>query len=92
MPLSLLDRRPFIRQSIEALTPRQKGCFCLFTDSMDAIYVGSGDIRQELLSLLAGSSPCVLQHRPTFWKAALSRTPDSDVKRLIHELDPICND
>lgn len=85
------EPRPFTVESIEELVPRQRGCYAIFTQTMEPIYVGKGDIRKKLLEHLQGRPPSIARHRPAFWKAIITTNPDGEQKRLIYELDPICN-
>lgn len=91
MPFPQREGLPFDRETIESLTPRQKGCYGLFDESMRLIYVGKGDLRECLLKHLEGDSPHILAHNPVYWKAFITRNVESAAKKLIYELDPVCN-
>jgi hypothetical protein len=82
--------RPFSRANVEALQPRQLGCYGLFRRG-EWIFVGAGDIRAQLLGHLNGDESCVLHARPTHWVDVLTDNMYEEANRLIVELEPICN-
>jgi len=92
--------RQFNRGNIEAITPRQMGCYGLFKwqptvsptgGSWICVYIGKGDIRQRLLDHLNGDNPCITKNRPTHWFDMVTSNMDAVEKALIIEYRPICN-
>lgn len=95
MPFPPQTPIPFTRAGVEALKPRQIGCYGLFLDDR-CIYVGKGDLRARLLGHLNGDNPCITRHAPTHFMGLM--TPEQDLsemyveeQRLIEELAPVCN-
>jgi hypothetical protein len=91
MPFPNQTARAFTRVNIEALTPGQMGCYGLFINQGEWVYVGKGDIRQRLLAHLNGDNPCVTKNRPTHWVDMVTNNMDQMEKALILELKPTCN-
>lgn len=83
--------RAFTRQNIEALAPNQFGCYGLFINQGEWVYVGKGDIRKRLLDHLNGDNPCITRSRPTHWVDIVTDDMDRLEKSLILELNPTCN-
>jgi len=81
----------FKQASIEALPLYQLGCYGLFVGRGRWIYVGKGNIRERLLSHRRGENPWILGENPTHFYTMLTADADADEKRLIVELNPVCN-
>ena len=90
MPFPPQPPHPFTWEKVEALQPNQLGCFGVLRRNQ-WIFVGAGDIRAELINLLAGRQPCVLAARPTHWMHVLTADMQHEAARLIRELEPTCN-
>ena len=91
MPFPTQTATPFKQASIEALPLNQLGCYGLFVGGGRWIYVGKGNIRERLLSHRRGENPCILGENPTHFYTMLTADADADEKRLIVELNPVCN-
>jgi hypothetical protein len=97
MPFPDQTPRPFIIEAIRSLDEGQTGCFGIFrrnpcSDIIEEwIFVGNGNIREELLRHYLGDIASILLRRPTHFVA--EETPDAEkrVKQLIRELKPQCN-
>jgi hypothetical protein len=95
MPFPQQRPRLFTRVNLEAITPRQYGCYGLFkvvNGALVCVYIGKGDIRQRLLDHLNGDNPCVTRNRPTHWMDVVTNNMDVVEKQLIFEHRPICNE
>lgn len=92
MPFPHQGSRPFNRRGIEALRRGQNGLYGIF-NSMTCIYVGRGNIREQLLAHLngAGGNPHILRNRPTHYVIELARNGVVRQRQLIAEFDPVCN-
>ena len=90
MPFPKQDPRPFTKERIEALNPNQMGVYGLFKQDV-WVYVGSGDIRERLLSHHSGDNNCINQQQPTSWVAVVTSDYIEEEKRLTLELTPACN-
>jgi hypothetical protein len=66
------------------------GCYGIFKQGA-WIYVGKGDIRARLLAHFNGDNPCISRQAPTSFVSVVTGDMDNQEKRLITELDPICN-
>jgi len=84
------DPHLFNRRNVEALNPNQMGVYGLFRKGQ-WVYVGKGDIRQRLLAHLNGDTPCIAKENPTHWMDEVTNNMDERERRLIAELNPICN-
>jgi hypothetical protein len=83
--------RPYTRQNIEILNPNQNGIYGIFKGD-DAIYIGSGDIRERMLSHINGDNRCITQNTPNQWTAEIvSGDPTPREGALIQEYNPPCN-
>lgn len=83
--------KPYTRERIEALNPNQDGVYGIFL-STDAVYIGSGDIRDRLLTHYNGDNPCITRNKPNQWTAeVMEGDPTAREGQLIREYDPICN-
>lgn len=93
MPFPHQGSRPFNRRGIEILKRGQNGLYGIF-NADGCIYVGRGNIREQLLVHLAGigNSACILRNRPTHYVVELISSGAARRQRqLIAEFDPICN-
>ena len=90
MPFPAQMPKPFNRRNIETRKP-QLGCYGLYVNQGNWVYVGKGDIRQRLLDHLNGDNACINQSRPTHWVDVVTADADNEEKRLIRELRPVCN-
>ncbi len=88
MPFPIQKPFSFDADTVRAISPGQVGCYGLFRRDR-WIFVGAGDIRQRLLGDLR--SPWILRQRPTHWVAVAIPDLRAEERRLIEELDPICN-
>ncbi len=91
MPFPKQTPRAFTRANVEAITPRQIGCYGLFINGSRWVYVGKGDIRKRLLEHLNGDNPCITRNGPTHWVDIVTNNMDEIEKALILELNPACN-
>lgn len=90
MPFPSQVPRIFDRTDVASLIDNQYGCYGIFRS--DAwVYVGKGNIRSRLLDHLNGDNPAILRARPTHWVGLVTNRMDLEEKRLILELQPICN-
>ena len=70
MPFPDQTPRPFILEAIRALDEGQTGCFGIFRRNPSSdlieewIFMGSGNIREELLRHYLGDIACILLRRP----------------------------
>jgi len=55
------------------------------------IYVGSGDLRARLLDHLNGDNSCITRQGPTNFVGVVTNDYINEEKRLILELNPVCN-
>jgi len=55
------------------------------------VYIGSGNIRERLLSHLNGDNVCITRSQPTFWVAEVTSSYREREKQLIRECFPTCN-
>jgi len=90
MPFPQQAPKAFTKANIEALNPGQIGCYGLFRQGT-WIYVGRGDIRNNLLAHFNGDNPCITREKPTNWVDVVTNDDINLEKRLILELNPICN-
>jgi hypothetical protein len=82
--------RAFTRASIEQLNPSQNGVYGIFRQ--DAwIYVGRGDIRDRLLSHVAGNNPAITAQKPTHFVTMVTTNDVAVERQLIIELGPLAN-
>ncbi len=97
MPFPDQTPRELSRDNVERLSPGQKGVYGLLTADGEYTFVGSGDIREQLLAHLGLDDPC----RPTHWVdwrlppayyTAIIEKPDLSLREreLIDELAPSC--
>ncbi len=90
MPFPQQPPRFFTRLDVQTLWPNQFGCYGIYRQGC-WIYVGKGDIRQRLLDHLNGDIPCIIRQQPTNWVSVVTPYYDDLEKRLINELQPVCN-
>lgn len=91
MPFPEQQPREVTRQDVELLRPGRLGCYGLFQGDR-WIYVGKGDIRERLLAHLNGDNWCIAQHMAGMhWMDVVTTDYDAEEKRLIRELNPLCN-
>ena len=90
MPFPKQTPRQFTKQNILNITPGQTGCYGLLHQN-SWVYVGKGDIRDRLLAHYNGDNPCISRERPTHWVDVVVNNPDQLEKKLILELQPVCN-
>ena len=90
MPFPQQPPRAFTKEGIESLDPGQMGCYGIYKPGV-WIYVGKGDIRARLLAHLNGDNPRITRQAPTQYVAVITHDYDNEEKRLIAELDPVCN-
>lgn len=85
------EMRPYTREDVLRLNPNQNGVYGIFRDS-EAVYIGSGDIRERLLAHLDGDNPCITENNPNLWTAVVfSGDPTKREGELILEYQPVCN-
>lgn len=85
------ELRPYTKESILNLTPGQNGVYGIFRFT-DAIYIGSGDLRERLLAHINGDNPCINRNNPNGWTGEVfSGDPTVREGALIREYNPICN-
>ncbi len=90
MPFPTQTPRAFTRASIEELNPNQNGVYGIFRQ--DAwIYVGRGDLRDRLLSHVAGNNPDITAQRPTHYVTMVTTNDVVVERQLIVELGPLAN-
>ena len=89
MPFPPQKPKPFDRSSVESVSPGAVGCYGLFREDR-WIYIGKGQIREQLLGHLGGDTPWPLPFGPTHWVAV--ETPDCDavLKELVLACNPVC--
>lgn len=90
MPFPSQTSRVFTRASIEELTPNQNGVYGIFRQNA-WIYVGRGDIRDRLLSHVAGNNPAITAERPTHYVTMVTTNDIAVERQLILELTPLAN-
>jgi hypothetical protein len=90
MPFPNQTPRLFTRAAIEALSPNQNGVYGIFRQDC-WIYVGRGDIRDRLLSHVAGNNPAITAQRPTHFVAMVTINDVVAERQLIVELQPVAN-
>jgi len=90
MPFGNNVIRPFTREAVEVLNPRQLGVYGLFRQDQ-WIYIGSGGIRARLLTHLNGANPCIARGGATLWVAEVTPRYLTRERELIVELNPLCN-
>jgi len=85
------EMRPYTREEVLRLKPNQNGVYGIFRFT-DAIYIGSGDMRERLLAHLGGDNPCITRNMPNAWTGAVL-SGDSTMREgeLIREYRPKCN-
>lgn len=85
------DMRPYTKARVGKLNPNQNGVYGVFRDS-EAIYIGSGDIRERLLAHLNDDNECITREKPNQWTAIVfSGDPTKREGELILEYQPVCN-
>lgn len=80
--------------TVQTLSPNQRGVYGIFRSGR-WIYVGSGDIRDRLLSHLRGdnhSDPCIAHEGPTHWIADVTAIYKAREVELSLELTPQCGE
>ena len=90
MAFSQQPIRPFTEQDILSLTPGQMGCYGIFREGV-WVYIGSGDIRERMLSHVRGDNPCITNQNPTSWVGEVTLNYIAREKQLILECNPVCN-
>lgn len=92
MPFPHQGSRPFNRRGIEAVKRGQDGLYGIF-NSMACIYVGRGNIREQLLAHLngGGGNPYILRNHPTHYLVEFTRDGAARQRQLIAEFAPVCN-
>lgn len=90
MPFPSQTSRVFTRASIEELNPNQNGVYGIFRQNA-WIYVGRGDIRDRLLSHVAGNNPAITAERPTHYVTMITTNDVTVERQLILELTPLAN-
>ena len=94
MPFSSSAARPFNQDEVEASPPNQTGVYGLYSQGQ-WIYIGSGDIRERLLSHLRGENEadaCILAREPTHWVDEVTSNYRGREGVLIREFKPPCNE
>ena len=90
MPLTT-PMRPYTREGILPINPNQHGVYVIFRGD-DAVYVGSGDIREQMLAHVEGDNPCIGRNAPDEWTAAVVPGDTTSLEeQLIREYRPTCN-
>ncbi len=95
--------REFTREEIERLGPGTPGVYGLLSATGEYIYIGAGELPEELLARLDGDDPCIAAHAPTHWMywrmpadhdTAVAVLPNIDRRRmqLMLELRPLCRE
>ncbi|MFC1982101.1 GIY-YIG nuclease family protein [Chloroflexota bacterium] len=85
------EMKPYTKESILWLSTDQNGVYGIFRDTK-AVYIGSGDIKERMLSHFNGDNPCITQNTPNQWTASvISGDPTPREGELIREYNPICN-
>ncbi|MGH6735017.1 MAG: hypothetical protein ACRECX_02905 [Methyloceanibacter sp.] len=82
--------QPFTRAGIEWLNPGQRGVYGIFRQGL-WIYVGKGDLRNNLLTHFNGDNPDILKHQPTHYVTEVTANEDAREKQLQLELKPVAN-
>ena len=90
MPFPNQTPGSFTRAGIELLNPGQDGCYGISREGV-WIYVGKGDLRDRLLAHLNGDNPCITRNQPTRYVTVVTSDADAEEKRLILDLNPVCN-
>lgn len=92
MPFPHQGSRPFNRRGIGVLRRGQNGLYGIF-NAIGCIYVGRGNIREQLLAHLTGigDNACILRNRPTHYVVELTSNGAARQRQLIAEFDPVCN-
>lgn len=95
--------RDFTREDIERIEPGPPGVFALLSATGEYIYIGAGELREELLARLDGDDLCIASHAPTQWvywrmpadhDTAIAVVPNIERRRMQFtlELHPLCRD
>jgi len=85
------EYRPYTKEDIESLIPNQKCVYGLFNNDV-SIYIGSGDIREEMLAHLKGDVQCTQQRKVNLWTfEVIAGDPINRENKLINEYRPLCN-
>ena len=93
MPFNSNHTGAFNQAEIEALSPDQMGVYGIYRQGQ-WIYIGSGDIRERLLSHLLGADSadaCILAREPASWIAEVTPSYRGRAAVLSKEFDPPCN-
>ena len=93
MPFLSSDARAFNEAEIMAYEPDQMGVYGIYRGGQ-WIYIGSGDIRERLLSHLRGGNAtdaCIKASEPSHWTAEVTSNHRGREGVLIREFDPPCN-
>jgi hypothetical protein len=90
MPFPNQTARLFTKAAIEVLNPNQNGVYGIFRQDC-WIYVGRGDIRDRLLSHVAGNNPAITAQRPTHFVTMVTTNDVVAERQLIVELQPVAN-
>jgi hypothetical protein len=90
MPFPAQTPRLFTKAAIEQLHPNQIGVYGIFRQD-SWIYVGRGDIRDRLLSHVAGNNPMITAKRPTHFVTMVTTNDVAIERQLIIELQPLAN-
>ena len=90
MPFPSQTPLPFTKAAIEVLNPNQNGVYGIFRQDC-WIYVGRGDIRDRLLSHVAGNNPAITAQRPTHVVTMVTPNDEAIERQLIIELTPVAN-
>ena len=91
MPFPQQAPQPFTRDVVARLADGQKGVFGLFRPGT-WVYIGKGDIKAELKSILGGSNDCIGKQNPTHFVTVIIGNMDAAVAQLIKETQPTCTD
>lgn len=92
MPFPHQGSRPFTRRGIEVLRRGQHGVYGIF-NSMACVYIGRGNLRQQLLAHLGGARGTLylLKEQPTHYVIEVASNGVTRQRQLIAEFDPVCN-
>ena len=90
MPFPTQTPRLFTKAAIEVLNPNQNGVYGIYRQDR-WIYVGRGDIRDRLLSHVAGNNPAITAERPTHFVTMVTPNDEAIERQLIIELLPVAN-
>ncbi len=90
MPFPKQTPRAFNKTKVAGLNTGQIGCYGLYRANT-CIYVGRGDIRARLIAHLNGDNSCIKRESPTDFVSVVTSEDEAKEKRLIAELQPVCN-